>query len=745
MYTVDKPFHLVNLIWLAVMSWAVPVIAGEPPTQDNKRPVTVSDSIRMTHAVGWPPAHFSPDGSRLVVILEKGNLEHNTVDYSLLLWRTRDTFDSPAPEVIVTLSSSSNRAAIENITWLSDNETVAFLGEHPGESHQLYTVNTKTHALKLLTSHATNILAYSLTPKGDYIAYTAEPTSESIWNDKTNREGVVVATQRLLSLLQGKADTEHSTGYPLFVCHPGEPGRILETQAKVETRIEPALSPNGKYVVIATEVREFPDYWKDYTDPDIRFNVSAKLGPGQTTWLQRLELIDTTTHQSRFLISSPAGVYGSEVAWSPDSSSVALTRVFLPLDNTESNEREARQSKSFTVEVNVSSGEISKISEEDLYGVDWDAKAGGIISHVMQLESNTVYGLGETVFFAKEGTNWHRVKDVGEFRPEILVEEDMLAPPRIFARDSKTGRENLLLDLNPQFRELKFGNLEEIHWKGTDGHDVKGGLYYPVHYTPGKAYPLVIQTHGWTPKQFLIDGPYTTAEAAQALAAHDLVVLQADDSNLKATSNLDEAPREVATYEGAIDYLDRKGLIDRNRVGIIGFSRSCFFVKYALTHSTYHFAAASVTDGIDAGYFQYIGFSNAFPTGAADDERLNDGHPWGQQLGSWLSHSPGFNVDKAQTPLLITALNPGSLLGEWEWFALLLRMGRPVEMIYLRDGEHQLVKPWDRMVSQQGNVDWFRFWLKAEEDPDPAKGEQYKRWHELRKLQQEDQSRGRSK
>ena len=38
------------------------------------------------------------------------------------------------------------------------------------------------------------------------------------------------------------------------------------------------------------------------------------------------------------------------------------------------------------------------------------------------------------------------------------------------------------------------------------------------------------------------------------------------------------------------------------------------------------------------------------------------------------------------------------------------------------------------MTSQQGNVDWFCFWIKGEEDPDPAKAEQYKRWRELRSL-----------
>jgi hypothetical protein len=41
------------------------------------------------------------------------------------------------------------------------------------------------------------------------------------------------------------------------------------------------------------------------------------------------------------------------------------------------------------------------------------------------------------------------------------------------------------------------------------------------------------------------------------------------------------------------------------------------------------------------------------------------------------------------------------------------------------------------MVSQQGTVDWFCFWLKGEEDPDPAKVGQYQRWRELKEIQQE--------
>ena len=58
-------------------------------------------------------------------------------------------------------------------------------------------------------------------------------------------------------------------------------------------------------------------------------------------------------------------------------------------------------------------------------------------------------------------------------------------------------------------------------------------------------------------------------------------------------------------------------------------------------------------------------------------------------------------------------------------------------MLYLPAAAHILVKPWDRIASQGGTLDWFCFWLKGEEDPDPAKAEQYIRWRELRKLQEQ--------
>jgi hypothetical protein len=88
------------------------------------------------------------------------------------------------------------------------------------------------------------------------------------------------------------------------------------------------------------------------------------------------------------------------------------------------------------------------------------------------------------------------------------------------------------------------------------------------------------------------------------------------------------------------------------------------------------------------------------------------------------------------------ANNPMSLFFEWEWLAGLSRLAKPVELIYMADGAHPLVKPSERMTSQQGDVDWFCFWLKGEEDPDPAKAELYARWRDLRRVQQENERKG---
>jgi hypothetical protein len=91
-------------------------------------------------------------------------------------------------------------------------------------------------------------------------------------------------------------------------------------------------------------------------------------------------------------------------------------------------------------------------------------------------------------------------------------------------------------------------------------------------------------------------------------------------------------------------------------------------------------------------------------------------------------------LDKIRTPILLQSIL--APLGEWEVYAGLHWLKKPVELLnFYPEGVHELVRPQQRYLSQQSVVDWYCFWLNGEEDPDPAKAEQYKRWRELKKMQ----------
>src|SRR6266481_5420482 len=152
------------------------------------------------------------------------------------------------------------------------------------------------------------------------------------------------------------------------------------------------------------------------------------------------------------------------------------------------------------------------------------------------------------------------------------------------------------------------------------------------------------------------------------------------------------------------------------------------------TTGSLHVKAASITDGVMANYLQYMTWVEEDV--ARDAESLIGAKPFGEGLQQWLKRSPEFNLEKVTTPLQIVVNGRPDLLAMWEPYAALRYLNKPADLIVLREGTHVLSNPAERMVSQGGTVDWMRFWLQDYEDPDTTKEEQYKRWRELRKLQE---------
>jgi dipeptidyl aminopeptidase/acylaminoacyl peptidase len=198
----------------------------------------------------------------------------------------------------------------------------------------------------------------------------------------------------------------------------------------------------------------------------------------------------------------------------------------------------------------------------------------------------------------------------------------------------------------------------------------------------------------------------------------------------------EEAPFNAANYQSAADELVKAGIADPDKLGVIGFSRTCYYVLEELTAGTLNFKAAAITDGVDYGYFQYLlsldsDQSNQF---AREADAMIGAPPFGKGLTQWIKRSSEFRMDRVETPLQVVALdNHRSLMSMWQAYANLRYLQKPVDLIIIPDSEHVMTNPGERMISQGGTVDWFRFWLKDEEDPDPDKAQQYVRWRELRR------------
>jgi len=123
---------------------------------------------------------------------------------------------------------------------------------------------------------------------------------------------------------------------------------------------------------------------------------------------------------------------------------------------------------------------------------------------------------------------------------------------------------------------------------------------------------------------------------------------------------------------------------------------------------------------------------------AREADQVNGGKPFGAEgLKGWLAHSPEFNMDKVRAPLLLLQPGAPSVFADWEPYAALRYLKKPVDLIMLQAGTHVMTNPAQRLASETINVDWFRFWLQNYEDPDPAKAEQYRRWEQLCDVQVE--------
>jgi len=709
------------------------------PAAAAKRPFTVDDSIELSSFAGG--VIDAPDHKHFLAVTERGVVATNRTESTLWLF-DRAARGRMAPRALAVMSATSNLPVVTGVEWL-DAHHAAFLGMDGTPHPQLFVVDVDQGAPVSLTQKDEYVAAYDMC--GEVVAYAtaSEPpradASEALISVRNT------SLQRLLDPdLPPIAEANFSDIglYPLTL-HVARHGREIPLaplrlfRPVWSTALPLSIAPDGNTVITVAPVARVPESWA--ADEPWEFPEQLRLRPGDALQTdERNDLkpmqfvaVDLTSGRAVPLLDAPAGAsldYFAplKIFWlSPTR--VIVSNTFVP----------GRAESAYVADVDLATHAVQPIaplrtpsrSANDSFTIEdvtWDAAKQEL---TLRRAARPGAPSPPSAVYALRGGSWVTLPPRTAFTrdADVFVDEAFDRPPRLVARGGA-----VLLDPNPQLASIDLGTVRLERWTDVRG-EWKALLALPPGFDPGRRYPLVIQTHGMQLDRFFTDGVFTTGNPGRALAARGVVVLQMPNLPAKYLT-MEDGAWNLATFASAVEHLDRAGIIDPKRVGIIGFSFTCWHTMFALTKHPSLFAAAAITDGNQMSYSQYIDDDTDGFYQKTTDATLG-GPPWGN-LGEWAARSPDFNLDKVTAPLLINALERGALLRQWEPYAGLRRLGKPVDLLWLR-GErapHVLIQPRHRRLSQQAAVDWFDFWLNGREDPDPSKAEQYARWRELRKL-----------
>jgi dipeptidyl aminopeptidase/acylaminoacyl peptidase len=784
---------------LLVVSLAVPLAVANCQAQDRpftvRDSIEMTTFIDPETRVGDSrdfPVRFSPDGSYFAVVTSRGVIQSDEIESTLWVFdseavrgnlRSHGAEKAVVPRVIARLATVTNDiAVIADVRWSTDSRSLWFLGQNSSRRWQLYQGDVLNGIIHPLTSPEVDVSRYELSSNGGVYAAAIpnESLEKALKGQAINGDAAVVTGVPLDAILFPSLflQSEFWKSHELWRIHDGANVRIIDPA--LGKPVQPiaaddgygnilSVSPDGHSAIFLRPIKHWNPVWDSYEpdDPNHKFHADAGAAKPFTPWFElpaEYALVDLIRGKTSSLVNAPLARwqgYGqpTKTMWSQDGRKVLLGATYLSLDDIDPEERSLRSRPCAATVVEIGSAKITCARVMDrtadpnalfVSDVTFGKSDEEVIVRVVNIDRKEQ----PAEIYRQQGGTWKREASSQEHKDassnnhgvdeaknpnvrnlSVFVRQGLNQPPALFASALGNDDAKKIWDPNPQLSTMKLDLASVLRWKDSSGYEWVAGLVMPPDYVSGKKYPLVIQTHGFRDNWFLTDGGYTTALAARPLSSAGFIVLQMP-YNPEHFNTQQEIPDQLRGFESGIDLLLSKGLIEPTRVGIIGFSRTCYYVEEALVKAPMRFAAATIADGVDQSYVQYLSLAG-WGVQVSEQEMIYGAKPFGRGLKTWMDYAPGFHLDKVKVPVRIEA-NSGirAVLGEWEIYSSLYMQGKPVDLISFPDGAHPVVKPLERLASQQGNVDWFRFWLKDEEDPDPAKAEQYKRWRELRELQQ---------
>lgn len=643
---------------LTILALCVPV-AGAPA------PMTVVDYATMP--VPSSP-RLSPDGTRVVFVLRRADLEQSVYDTDLWLVNADGSN-------LISLAHSRRSETMPR--WSPDGRRIAFLSTRGG-SNQVWAIDPDGGEAAPLTSHETSIEAFAWSPDGSRIAFLARQPEDdqrrarSRERDDAFEVGSYARHQHLTIL-----DLE--SGETMLV--PTGPGSVLEFD----------WSPDGGGFVIS---RAPGTGLAERFDSDLFLVRGNDLAP---------------------LVAQPGP--DIEPRFSPDGAWVAYSTGRGRMDWS------ADHHLAVVSVSNGSSADRTASYQRHIETSFWDDDSG-------DLYFEGPWNLQRRLYRVR-GTSVEPLSDLGgyasdaHFVPSLdrvaFIHETLTAPPEVWISPINRFAPKALTSVNAALRERALAPTRILRWKNPeDGLQIEGILSLPLDYEPGQRVPLLLFVHGGPASYFTEEflGYFHHVYPVHVFAARGYAVLR---PNIRGSGAYGEPFRQAnrkdwggADFRDAmagVDLLVREGIADPERLGIMGWSYGGFLSAWAITQ-TDRFRAASIGAAIvDLSAME--GTSDIPGYIASFFEAL----PWTDDA-LMRSRSPIAHIARAKTPALIqhgeadqrVPLSQGQML-----YRALVDLGVPVTMVTYPRSAHTAREPKLRIDVMERNLWWFDRWIRGDE------------------------------
>ncbi len=570
---------------------------------------------------------------------------------------------------------------VSRVSWTPDGKEITFLAKRDDdESASLYAIPVDGGEARRVFGHDTAINDYSFSPDGRRLAFLAKKKTEKSLEElrkKGFKQEIFeedVEPVRVWVVALGEEDSE-----PTLLETPGS-ASILQ------------WAPKGDRLVVGLQPLNLVD--QSYTE-------------------RKLHVFDVASGEMVTRFENPGKL--ATVLWSPDGERIAMRSA-----------EDAHDPSAGRLAVVAAAGGPLKYLlpvgfKGDVVDFAWQ-NSSSLLAIVAEGTERSVYEISlDGTMRRRVGPGqgcWSSLELARDGETLALLGDTPSHPAELF-RGTLAGGVEKATRSNPWFEGRALARQEVVRYQARDGETIEGIFTYPLMAPKGQRHPLIVHAHGG-PESHFCNGWMTSYNSpGQIAAARGFAVFA---PNYRGSTGRgvafakehqgDPAGKEFNDIIDGIDALVERGLVDGDKVGIVGGSYGGFAAAWGATYFSERYAAAVM----------FVGISNHISKSGTTDipEEIYYVHQRKRIWEDWqlfLERSPIYHVEKSRTATLIlggtedTRVHPGQSL---ELYRALKTLGKaPVRYVRYPGEKHGNTKAAARYDYSLRMLRWFEHYLQG--------------------------------